>query len=340
MNMKKIVVYGLILTGLLLSALSYFEWCTTQGCSRLHGVQLFSVNLSVWGILFFPGLGILTLLAKRPWMHALRRAVLAGAVGTELTLLGVQWALKEVCLLCLGVGIVVVALGVMELIDMVVAARSDASTTVNPVTRGWVAGRACLVLAGLALGIALTQPVKNELVAAGTGTAVAMEVIPGVGKPGGYPVVRVYSDYFCATCRQQEPVINAVVDEAMGRARIVFCDLPTHGMISKKYIAYFIACLLGGNDDEQLLHARQSLFDLAGEKVQANRRLETALKACGVNIRLDGESIDQCFREIRAAAAEDGITTTPTVVIESKKGEKKIFKGHFSRKDLIEALEG
>jgi protein-disulfide isomerase len=335
---RTIINYGLILAGLLLSVLSYLEWCSTEGCSRLHGAQLFSVNLSVWGIVFFLGLGLLTAVAKGPWMTALRRATLAGAVGSEVTFLGIQWALKEVCLLCIGVGAVVVVLAIMELIEMAVAARSGTSKTANSLTRGWVAGRTCLVLAGLAVGIVLTQPVKNEFVNADAGAAVA-EVIPSVGKAGGYPIVRIYSDYFCPACRQQEPVVNAVVDEAKDKARILFCDLPTHGKISKLYIAYFIACLLGDNEDEELLLARQSLFDLAGEKVQANSQLESALRECGVNILLDGDSINQCFREIRANAAEDGVTSTPTVVVENKVGEKKVFKGKFSREELMEALE-
>jgi hypothetical protein len=340
LSKKTIIIYGLILAGLLLSLFSYLEWCSTEGCSRLHGAQLFSVNLSVWGIVFFLALGLLTLVAKGPWMHALRRATLAGALGSEVTFVSIQWALKEICLLCMGVGAVVVFLGIMELIDMAAAARSGESKAASPSTRGWVTGRACLVLAGLAVGIALTQPVKNEFVNSNAGDAGAVEVIPGVGKSSGYPVVRIYSDYFCPTCRQQEPVINAVIDEAKDKARIVFCDLPTHGMISKKYIAYFIACLLGDNDDDDLLQARQSLFDLAGEKVHANSRLESSLRECGVDFIFDGDAINQCFREIRATAVEDGVTSTPTVVIENKNGEKKILKGRFNRKELIEALEG
>jgi protein-disulfide isomerase len=335
LSKKKIITYGLILSGLLLSVLSYYEYCTTEGCNRLHGAQLFSLNLSIWGILFFLLLGILTLIAKGPWMHALRRAALAGAVGTEVTLSGIQWMLKEICILCIGVGLVVAVLVVMELIEMIAAARSDAAKTS---ARGWVAGRASLVLAGLAVGIVLTQPIKNEFVAADA-LAAAAEAIPSVGKAGGYPIVRIYSDYFCPACRRQEPVINAVVDEAKDYARILFCDLPTHGTISKLYIAYFIACLLGDNQDEELLLARQTLFDLAGEKVQDKNRLESALRERGVNILLDGDAINQCFREIRANAAEDGVTSTPTVVVENKAGEKKVFKGRFPREALMEALE-
>ncbi len=336
LNKKTLIVYGLILTGLSLSVASYLQWCSTQGCNRLHGAQLFGVNLSIWGMLFFLVLGILTFLARGPWMNALRRAALAGAVGAEVILVSIQWALKEVCLLCMGVGGVVAALGILELICMAAAVHSRVVTTVSPSTRGWVAGRACLVLIGLAGGIFFTQPIKYEFVDA----AVEMKGIPGVGKARGYPVMRIYSDYFCPACRLQEPVINAVVDETRGKARILFCDLPTHGTISKRYIGYFIACLLGDNDDDGLLAARHSLFELAGEKVEAGSELEASLRECGVNVLLDGESIDQCFRKIRATAVEDGITSTPTVVIENRSGEKRVFKGRFSHEDLMSALEG
>jgi protein-disulfide isomerase/uncharacterized membrane protein len=333
------VTYGLILGGLTLSVLSYYQWCATEGCSRLHGAHLFGVSLEVWGGVFFLLLGILTALSRNPWVNAVRRAVLAGAVGAEATLIGIQWSLQEVCLLCMGIAGVVAALGALEAIQIAAAARGRSWTGAAWAARAKMGARAGLVLAGLALGVVLTQPVTGEFFAAAPAGAILPDAIPSVGEPLGDPVLRVYSCYFCPACRRQEPVIHAVVDEVIDRSRIVFCDLPTHGTISKKYIAYFIACLLGDNEDETLLRARQSLFDLAGEQVQSNAQLAAALRECGAALRLDGEAIDACFRSIRQAAAADGITSTPTVVVENKKGQKRVFKGSFTREELMAAFE-
>jgi protein-disulfide isomerase len=332
------ITYGLILAGLTLSVLSYGKWCATKGCSRLHGADLFGLSLEVWGGLLFLLLAVLTPWTRNPWLNALRRAVLAGAVGAEVTLLYIQWAMPEVCLLCLAVSTVVLALVVMEVIGMAAAARSGAAASAQPPARAQIAGWSALIAAGLIAGMVVTQPIRSELAEQAPRAAEAGEVIPGVGQPGGYPILRIYSDYFCPACRQQEPVLNAVVGEAAGKARVVFCDLPTHGTISKMYIAYFIACLLGENDDEQLLRARKCLFEMAGEKVQTKNQLEAALRECGVAIQLEGEAINQCYRLIRQAAAQDGVTHTPTVVIENEKGDKRVFKGRFTRDELIEAL--
>jgi len=342
MNKKKYIAstYSLIAAGAVLSVLSYYQWCTTEGCNRLHGTDLFGINLSVWGIVFFLCLGALTYSARSPWSHALRKAVLAGAVGAEATLLTIQWSLREVCLLCLGVSGVVFALGALELIVGQWPARSGAPAQAAPASWVKAAGAAVLMVAGLALGIAATHPLKTAMAPAKDTASRAGDVIPGVGKPGRYPIVRVYSDYFCPGCRQQEPVIDAAIDEALGRARIVFCDLPTHGAISRKYIAYFIACLLGENDGKKLRQARRALFELAGEKVQDNGRLEASLKECGVTLSLDRASIENCYRLIMKTAAADGVSTTPTVVVENKMGEKRFFRGSFTREELIESLKG
>jgi protein-disulfide isomerase len=296
----------------------------------------------VWGGLFFLSLGILTPFSKRKWISPFRTTLLAGALGTEVTLLTVQWALKDSCALCLGVTIVVLALCAVEAGDLFMTARSLKS--VMPfISRGrFIASRLFLVIVGLSLGIVASQEVKSELVADVPVHDVATQTfsnpIPSVGSRDGYPIVRVYSDYFCPACRRQEPVINEVIADIRDTARIYFCDLPTHGNISKKYIAFFIACLLGQNTADQILNARAVLFEWAGEEIDESNWLKTQLEEIGIRLHLDGPSINGCFRVVQALAAKDGVLTTPTVVIEGEDGEKNVFKGQFTKKQILGSL--
>ena len=269
----------------------------------------------------------------------LRRAFLAGGIGAEVTLIHIQWIMPGICFVCLAVGSVVLVLGIVELMEIWAMVRTRPSSKGATVLWRPAAAHTSLVVGALALGILLSLPAKDTLTASPTITTGETALVPGIGKKEGYPVMRIYSDYFCPTCRLQEPVINSVIDKVIGKARIVFCDLPTQGAISRKYIAYFIAGLINDNDDQNLLRARESLFELAAENVQAGQQLQNTLQACGLNLNFDGQAIDRCFREIRALALQDGVTSTPTVVIESKNGQKQVFKADFNREELLAALE-
>jgi protein-disulfide isomerase len=336
------MVYLLILGGLVLSGLSYLDWCSFEGCSKLHGAGIFDINLAVWGGLFFLSLGILTPFARAKWVSAFRTTLLAGALGIEMTLLTIQWALKDVCPLCLGVGCVVLALCVVEAVDLFMIIRS-LKPVVPFIARGrFIASRSFLGIVGLSLGMVASQGVKSELVADVVVQNVATEALlnpmPSVGKEGGYPIVRVYSDYFCPTCRRQEPVINEIIAGLADTARIYFCDLPTQGNRSRKYIAFFIASLLGENSTDQILNARASLFELAGEQIDESNRLKRHLEEMGVRLHLDGPSIDGYFRTVQNLAAKDGVLTTPTVVVEGEDGGKKVFKGQFTKEAIFRSL--
>jgi protein-disulfide isomerase len=338
------MTYGLILAGLLLSVLSYYNWCSLAGCSRLHGVNIFFMSMELWGMLFFLLLAALTPLIRFFWLAALRTALLAGALGVEVTLLYIQWVLKDVCPLCLGVTAAVLALCVMEVARMRAAIRSPKPVATSLSKRNRLACQTIPAVAALVMGMLLTQPVKKEFIAGApetvttVQTATPAEPVPCIGKKCGYPAVRIYSDYFCPSCRRQEPVINAVVTKVGDRAKVVFCDLPTHGKISKMYIACFIACLLGGNSADHVLEARSSLFALAGEKVDAGTRLKDRLAELGVRMELDRECVNECFRAIRDLAISDGVLTTPTVVVENDAGEKCVFKGQFTEAQILSAL--
>jgi hypothetical protein len=339
-----ILTYGLIAVGLALSVLSHYGVCSLAGCSRLHGVEIFFLPMELWGILFFVLLAVLVLLNRSVRAGAVRTALLTGALGAEITLVTIQWTLKDLCPMCLGVTGVVLLLWILELSDMRAVLRSLRSAPSGLAGRRWAAARPYLGVAGLIMGLLLSQPVKGEFITTNPATetetiaAAQADPVPGIGKTGRYPVVRIYSDYFCPMCRRHEPVINKVIGDVSDRARIMFFDLPTHGVNSKRYIAFFIASLLGGNDPDRILDARASLFDLAGEKVNDSSRLQSLLQARGIRLLLDGPTINGYFGAARESAVRDGVTSTPTVVVEKEAGEKQVFKGPFTREQVLEAL--
>ena len=321
--------------------ITYFGWCSLDGCNKLLGVEIFNISMSLWGGVFFLTLGILIPFAKSKLISPFKTILVASALGVETTLLYIQWVLRDYCPLCLGVTFIIFALCVNEASDLVTHARSLKSALLS--NRGFIATRSFLVVAGLGIGILVSQEVNRELNIGGpiptTETVVLSDSVPCIGKECGYPIIRIYSDYFCAACRIQEPIINEVIEAARDEAGIYFCDLPTHGNMSKMYIANFIACLLGNNKPDDILDARDILFRLASQGIREGHRIKECLEASGVCMKLDATSINECFRKFSTLAIKDGVNTTPTVVIEGKDGEKAMFKGRFTKEQIISALK-
>jgi protein-disulfide isomerase len=335
MKRIKIFVYPLILVGIVISALTHFGWCTLDGCNQLLGIGIFNISLSIWGVIFFLTLGILIPFTELRLLLFLKTTLLASALGVEITLIYIQW-ITEFCPLCLGVTFIVFALCIKEAFEMILQMKR-----LKP-KLGFVTTRSFLIIAGLATGVLVSQEIKKELnldvPAPGVETAMSSESIPCIGKECDYPVMRIYSDYFCLACRRQEPVINEVIEACIDETRIYFCDLPTHGNTSKMYIANFIACLLGSNDSDNILNARDILFELASQEVNNGSSIKACLEANGVCMNFDATSINECFQKYRALAMKDGVNTTPTVVIEGKDGKKAKFKGRFTKEQILSAL--
>ena len=333
---RDIVVYAWILVGLILSVLTHFGWCSLDGCNQLLGIGVFNISMSIWGVIFFLTLGILIPFTELRLLSLLKTTLLASALGVEITLIYIQWITTEFCPLCLGVTFIVFALCIKEACEIISQVRPLKSNL------GFVTTRSFLIIAGFATGILVSQEVKKELNVNGPApsieTAMSSDSIPCIGKECDYPVIRIYSDYFCPACRRQEPIINEVIEAARDEAGIYFCDLPTHGNMGKLYIASFIACLSGNNNSDNILNARDILFELASRQINNGSSIKECLEANGVCMNLDATSINECFRKYRELAMKDCVKTTPTVVIEGKDGKKAKFKGRFTKEQILSAL--
>jgi protein-disulfide isomerase len=330
---RKTFTYTLILGGLILSILAHIDWCSLKGCGNLHGTGLFNINMSVWGIILFGTFAVLFRFDRLRLVSYLKTALLASSLGVETILVYVQWMTKEFCPLCLGVTAIILALCLREAFEMIPSSR-PLKTNLRFVTT-----RSCLIIAGLAIGILVSQQMTQAIETDDPTfrSADASNAVPSIGHKDTYPRIRIYSDYLCPGCRRQEGIINDIIEAVRDEARIYFCDIPTHGEMSRLYIGSFLACSLENNSSENIVNARNMLFELAGQGIKDGATIRQRLEANGVSMNRDA-STKECFTRLRILAAKDGVRYTPTVVVEAKDGQRIRFMGRFTKAQVVDAL--
>ncbi len=333
-NFSNFTSYILILAGLVFSLLSATDFCSTQGCTVLHGVESYSLSMSVWGIIFFLFLLMLETFIKYDFISALDTMLLSCALGIEIILLWLQWSSSIWCPICLCVAATILLLCINKLCAAV------KKTGFLKIKKKFATARGFLAPIGLAVGLLIAQQgvsidLKAEpmLLPAELATSA-----PCIVKTGNRPAIRIYSDYLCLTCRKQEDVIDEIIQEASDEADIYFCDLPTHGRDSRIYISCFIASFLGDSSPDNILQARDILFELADSGIRERSLIETTLQQNDVCFKIDREAINACYKVMKSLAATDNIHLTPTVVVEQTDGEKRTFSGGFSKEEVLNVL--
>lgn len=325
------------LAGALLSAASYMEWCVYEGCRSLQGVEVYGVKVSVWGVAYFVVIAFLAAIPRLRGAGMVRAGLLGAGVGVEVVMVRIQWLLSEWCVVCLAVAFAVFLLCLFE------TARIIRDRSVGSLGRLGLLVSILLAVAGGVAGFYSALPLQAELTPPADydkeRAREELETLRHIGKEGSWPVIRVYSDYLCPYCQKKEPMLNEVIREYSDRARFYFCDLPIHGRSSQFYITMFLSCLLAGNSDAQILEAREKLFELAGQKVGTVSVVIGALTKMGIDMMTEPEPIEAVYNANINLAELDGVTSTPTVVVESRAGRRRILKGKFEKEDFVEALE-
>ncbi len=137
--------------------------------------------------------------------------------------------------------------------------------------------------------------------------------IPSFGT--GKTVVRLYTDYFCGPCANVEPQIEKTVTDLVKRNSIslILIDTPIHAP-TPLYARYFLYALKANNDFEQVMRARNLLFQAAKEGIKEEGKLEEYLRRH--EVRLTKFDTKPTFVSLNKYLLEDKIQSTPTCVVQ------------------------
>ena len=149
--------------------------------------------------------------------------------------------------------------------------------------------------------------------------------------------VRVYTDYFCVPCRAGEPKIEALLTDFVkaNKIKLTFVDTPAH-QETPLYAKYFLYILNNKKDFEHALFARAALFDAATIKIITKEKLEEFLAQKG--IRYKSFDAKQTFDAMNKYIKDDGVKSTPTVVIDNG-SQKQQFIGVDKIVNALELLK-
>lgn len=261
------------------------------------------VDLKHLGIIFMAAIVFLNLIRQ----DDLNFFLIAFAAGTELFLIGYQIKNSTYCSFCLLFAAIILVLFFLNI------------------------GRANkrLLLAAPLLGLIFIfvwfkgAPLPSTMPA---------DVMTSFGQ--GKTEVRVYTDYFCGPCSSIEPRLESLISGLMakGLIRVTFVDTPVHRQ-TVIYAGYFLHVINANRDFHGAMRARAVLFKAAKANITESDRLEEYLKSNGIQFKqFDTKPV---FATFSGYLSEDGVNSTPTVVIRDGK-EKRIFRGTV---DILKAVE-
>ena len=286
---RRFLTILLALTGIAITVA--YAFCL-GACSYLKG-DILGIDLKYLGI-FYMVIVLLLAWFRKPVLCLL---LLAFGAGGEIFLIGYQVHSGVYCRYCLAFG----------------------ATILLALAVNFERNRKALAALAAAAGLLFFL-----LFFSGSTTPVyaAEPVMPAFGR--GAIEVRLYTDYFCEPCRDEEGEVIFHITELVGKnfIRVLFIDVPAHPE-TVFYAGYFLAALNAKKDFRQAVAARGALFEAAGKKIQGKEALEAFLKAKGLNIRpFDMAPVFKIFDKY---LKEDRINSTPTCVIIGPQGKQTLI---------------
>ncbi len=168
-----------------------------------------------------------------------------------------------------------------------------------------------------------------------TGIGSAEERNPPFPSYGSGPVeVRIYTDYFCSSCREMEPAVEPLLKDLLKKnaIRLTLVDVPFN-QYTPLLARNFLYALKANNAPENAFRVRNVLLEASTDKETMTQERIEALFMVNM-IPYTVFDAKRAFDRYNALIKEDKINATPTCVV-VKNGQKKAFVGG---PDIINAL--
>jgi thiol-disulfide isomerase/thioredoxin len=286
---KRLLTILLALTGITIT----LAYAICLGACRYLKGDILGIDLKYLGIFYMAVIFVLAWLRK-PLLCLL---LLSFGAGGEIFLVGYQVQSGVYCPYCLAFGATIL---------LALAVNFD---------RNRKALSALAAAAGLLFFLLFFSGSATPLYA-------AEPVTTAFGR--GAIEVRIYTDYFCGPCQDEEKEAISHITELVEKnlVRVIFIDTPVH-QETVFYAGYFLAALNAKADFRQAVAARGALFEAAGKRIEGKEAMEAFLKKKGIEIRpFDTAPVFKLFGNY---LKEDKINSTPTCVIIGPQGKQTLI---------------
>ena len=295
------VILNITLALISIGIIIFDRFCSGT-CSYISG-DLFGLDLRYFGLAFMVLIIILSLVKT----DLILIMTLSAGVGVEIYLVGFQIWFNTFCPYCLAFG------GMLLVLFLINIRKTQIKEAILSASVG-------LVLFAFFFNGSVTPAFADE------------SIVPSFGE--GKIQVRLYTDYFCPSCRALEPEIETVLSDLVKKNSItlIFVDTPVT-KDSPLYARYFLYIMNAKKTMEQALLARSLLYGAAAEKRTEPEKLIEILNNKGVPYK--SFEVKPIFEILNNYIREDRIRSTPTCVI-LLEGKTNHYKG---KTNIIKALE-
>ena len=279
-----------------------FDRFCSGTCSYISG-DLFGLDLQYFGLAFMA----LVIILSSVKSDLLLTMVLSAGVGVEIYLVGFQIWFSTFCPYCLAFG------GVLLILFFINFRKTKIKVAL-------LSASISLVCFAFIFNGSVTPAFADD------------SRVPAFGN--GKIQVRLYSDYFCPSCRDLAPEIEKLLSDLVNKNSItlIFIDTPLT-KDSPLYVRYFLYIMNAKKTLDQAFLSRSLLFKAAAEKRTEPEKLLEILKKNGVIF--NPFEVKPIFEILNNYIREDKIRSTPTCVI-LQEGKKNHFIG---KTEIIKAIE-
>ena len=279
-----------------------FDRFCSGTCSYISG-DLFGLDLRYFGLAFMVVIIILTLVKN----DLVLIMTLSTGLGVEIYLVGFQIWFDTFCPYCLAFG------GVLLILFFINFRKTKIKVAL-------LSASISLVCFAFIFNGSVTPAFADD------------SRVPAFGN--GKIQVRLYSDYFCPSCRDLAPEIEKLLSDLVNKNSItlIFIDTPLT-KDSPLYVRYFLYIMNAKKTLDQAFLSRSLLFKAAAEKRTEPEKLLEILKKNGVIY--NPFEVKPIFEILNNYIREDKIRSTPTCVI-LQEGKKNHFIG---KTEIIKAIE-
>lgn len=320
LGVRMAVVWAGLAAALLLSVFLAVGLCTEQ-CKATYDWTIFGMPFAFLGIGFFALCLLLFPFRDRPGVRWLFPAMIAGALGAEVTFLHVQHSIiKNWCPMCLAVAFCVC-----------LSAAASAAGYVSGIRKQLESGRGATMRylsKGMFLTAVMIAGVYVAFFGLGNPARSHAETLPlALGKLDSEVEVYVFTDWFCPACRKAEPEMERAYPDILKRAKLLFIDMPVHAE-SMNYIPYHLSFLI--REKARYFEIRRALVRLAQRtKEPTPDDIRTAVAPLGVTYRpLNYSDVNAGLQYFQTVAAAFRVQGTPAMVVYNRKTKSvKLLNG-------------
>lgn len=336
-NLLYFTAFIAIISGFILSTISYLQICTTS-CGGAHQYKLWGLSFEDYGLVFFPILAFLHYHSQNnEWMRFFASLLIAGAVGSEMNFLSIQkYEIKSFCPICLGIAGCIAIAAIAYLTSYFYKLKNSIlhhqkGDIMGSIRKGIIT--TLTVFLGFLFsfaGIAKENPLESAEKDIKTHLAFGQLESP--------ITVYLFTDWQCPACRSIEPSLYPLIPKITQKARLVFVDTVAH-KATLNFIPFNVSFLI--HDKPKYLQLRKILTAISINNPEpTEQEIQRAIEPLGVKYQqLNYSDIASATAYFEHLVTQYEVEMTPTLVIVQNQQKTKLLGSEINEKNILPLLQ-